>query len=229
MPIKVSKELVLVAILIIVFGSGFAIYFYRVAKTGEWQVRPELDLSMYENPGAALGELKQTIISIDAPVTEGKEVVVEPVMEEPGVYFKKDFFTKNTFDELALQMNLFLADFPSLQNIPVRYLSTSKDIEIELPSVGRDKLIKDFENNILIEKIEMVAPPVWKLTFRQEKLAGEVSKFLENFSEVKLKSVLPDNSGYIALIGVTDFVKSQSDLEKLGKEYSDVVKVVFGK
>ncbi|KKQ80784.1 MAG: hypothetical protein UT02_C0002G0009 [Parcubacteria group bacterium GW2011_GWC2_38_7] len=146
---------------------------------------------------------------------------------ENGYIYFKDAFRSTTAKESNDLIKSFLKDFPELTDVYVDNFDTQKIVKIEVPAIGREDLLSSIKEDADILSLEVVEAPVWQVEFVDGKTENEVADFLKKFVDVKVqietKRLIKD---YVARIKISDLSLDQSFIDKLQKEYSDVLKIV---
>jgi len=236
-----TREAFSLFLIILIFGSGLAIFVWNLMLGKDLSIPPKFDLSAYDDM-SAFDEIKENLFTEPAKKDlenseslspeEINEAEVALVLEEReqmdlGIIYFKDSFRLNTAVETTNLISSFLDDFPELKELEIENLESKKIIEVELPAINREGLIVDLEeNNSQIKKVTMLEPPVWQIELIDEMYEKAVLDMLLPYNGVVVKTVFDSDSEYIAEVDIKELEISEDILDKLENEYSDVITLV---
>lgn len=227
-----TRETFSLFLIILIFGSGLAIFVWNLMLGKDLSVPPEFDLSAYDDM-SSFEEIKENLIepkSKDEPETpppvEMAEVEVTDVELESGKIYFKDSFRLNTAFETTALISSFLEDFEGLEDVLVDNTEAEKILEIELPALNREVIIAELEENEQIEKVAMLEPPVWQVELKTELYETAVMDMLTPYNGVIVNTVFNTATDYVASLDIKGMKISEDVLTKMEKEYSDVITVI---
>jgi len=194
-----TRETFSLFLIILIFGSGLAIFVWNLMLGKDLSVPPKFDLSAY-NDMSGFDRVKESLIESqikkdeeEAPPVEMVENVVVEVdkveLERNKIYFK-DSFRLNTAFETTELITSFLEDFEGFEDSVVNNIEAEKVLEIELPAINREELIFKLEKNEQIEKVAMLEPPVWQVELKTELYEPAVMDMFTPYNGVIINTVL---------------------------------------
>ena len=226
------RQTIVIFIIILIFGSGLAIYVWNLMQGKNLAEPPNFDLSAYDDM-SAFDEIKDNLFvpvqEVDLPPVEIDEesagIDEGFILEQGNIYFKKSFYL-STAGETNSLIASFLSDFDGFDGVNVENLEALNRVEVEFPSLDREEIIKELEQNESIQKVTVLEPPVWEIILAEGLYELATIDLLAPYNGVLIKSVFPQNEEYIARISINDLEISETVLDKLELEYSDVLTVV---
>lgn len=232
-----GRETFSLFLIILIFGSGLAIFVWNLMLGKDLSKPPTFDLSAYDDM-SSFDEIRENLIEPQmkpeeevAPPVEIVEDVVEVVdvdkveLESGKIYFK-DSFRLNTAFETTELIASFLEDFDGFEEVVVKNIEAEKVLEIELPALKREELIAELEANEQIEKVAMLEPPVWQVELKTELYEPAVVDMFTPYNGVVINTVFDSKKDFIAEIDLTEVEITDEVLDKLESEYSDVLEIV---
>jgi len=233
-----TKETIFTFLAILILASGLSLFVWNRLHGKDLSKPPKFDLSAYENYdlpkniSAVVNEELENTLNKKAGGEQNNATQIEqpPASTEEFtqgyIYFKDSFKGENlaTTEEL---INKFLQDFSELKEFPVDDFDKIIKVEVELPALGREELLKALSSDTLINKVDVVEPPIWQIEFKGAGYEKEFVEYLKQYKDLKVKNSSRQTMlGYIAKVALSDIQLKPEMLEKLQKEYSDVVKIV---
>lgn len=233
---KTNKNTFTLILLAVIFGGGILIYSWNYLHGKNLNKAPEFDLALYEDPSWYTDKLSGAFHRLQGnqaqSATEPKEVeaqdlapseaVLENNLEEGYIYFKNSFrlaTAKETNDLIAS----FLQDFSQLKNLPIENLEALDKIKIELPAMGREKIIEKIKISKLVQGVEADTPPQWIVSLAKPMFRGDAEAWLQAISpDILLITEFPSGLEYIARADYRGIDKIEDILYKLKNDYSDV-------
>ena len=228
-----KRETFSLFLIILIFGSGLAIFVWNLMLGKDLSVPPSFDLSVYDDM-SSFDKIKESLIEPQAkeeeeeapPVEIVEEVEADKVGLKNGKIYFKDSFRLNTAFETTELIASFLEDFKGFEDVLVNNIEAEKILEIELPAINREELISQLEENEQIEKVTMLEPPVWQVELKTELYESAVMDMFTPYNGVVINTVFESAKDYIAEIDMSEIDISEEVLEKMEAEYSDVIKIV---
>jgi hypothetical protein len=224
-------------LIIIILGSGFLIFGFNLIRGENLAKAPNFDLSRYEEiKWPELDELFSENNPIDIEkVDQLVEKVSETLDKKKGdteellpkkIYFNNSFSQDSSAKTLEM-INNFIKDFPSLVELKFVDLAEFSCAVVELPATQRESLKKDLLENELVLSLEVDQAPAFNLCFKEKIYFSQYEEFLLQYPVLVSKFKALDNEyiGYLDY-GELDVELITNDLDKLRKEYSDVIKIV---
>jgi len=224
---KDYKNTLLIIFIIVVFGGGILIYGWNRLHGRDLIKPPEFDLSVYEDTSWFTDKFEQ-VLGEPSSQTVGDSGAVEQKFageeQAAGYIYLKNSFRQATARATNDLIVAFLADFPDCGGLAVENLEAKDKIEVELPVLNREKILSLLKNTDEIASLETAAPPIWILTLREPIFFGGAAELLGKISpDIKIKTLFSENLEYIARVDYRPLKNPTVVLEKLKKEYSDVV------
>jgi len=144
-----TKQTISLFILLVVFGSGFAIWGYNRVHGIDLSQPPEIDMTQFQNIDQILGiseaEFQENYgVQETAVLDQSGSEIQNPVLE-PGIYFS-NFFRKKTATETTEQIKSILTSYSSLVDLPIELIMDKDSVfvaKIVMPEqVDSDELQK---------------------------------------------------------------------------------------
>ena len=228
-----KREAFSLFLIILIFGSGLAIFVWNLMLGKDLSVPPSFDLSVYDDM-SSFDKIKESLIEPQLkeeeaetpPVEIVEDVEADKVGLKNGKIYFKDSFRLNTAFETTELIASFLEDFKGFEDVLVNNIEAEKVLEIELPAINRAELISQLEENEQIEKVTMLEPPVWQVELKTELYESAVMDMFTPYNGVVINTVFESAKDYIAEIDMSEIDISEEVLEKMEAEYSDVIKIV---
>lgn len=233
------KQTIVLFLVILIFGSGLAIYVWNLIHGKNLAEPPQFDLSAYDDM-STFDEIRENLFNTEIPEEVPPEVVIEEVASadllesetiqsqsenENYLYFKNSFKLGTVSETNALIVS-FLSDFPGFQDAKIDNLEALKNVKVELPALNREEIIESLEKNEQIEKVAVIEPPIWELTLVPGLYQEALVDLLSAYNGVLIKTDFPESGEYIARIDLSELQTEESVLDKMETEYSDVVTFV---
>lgn len=238
---QINRQTIFTFLVILVFGSGLSIYVWNKIQGRDLAQPPNFDLSAYNNfelnaeiDKRANEELQKLMAAKAQPevVPPEAEVVETQKLEidfEPGYIYFRNSFGSTSVTETNSLIKSFLKDFPELKDAMVDNFETQLKAKAEIPALGREELLKNIKAEPDVLNVEVVEAPVWLVMFKVGKTEIEIAEFFKKFPDIKVQpaeaKIIIEN--YVARIKISDLKLEPILLDKLQKEYSDVLKVVL--
>jgi len=236
---QINKQTIFTFLIILVFGSGLSIYVWNKIQGRDLAQPPNFDLSAYNNfelnaeiDKRANEELQKIMAAKAQPdiVQPEVEVVETQKLEtdfEPGYIYFRNSFGSTSVTETNSLIKSFLKDFPELKDAIIDNFETQLKAKVEIPALGREELLKNIKTEPEVLSVEVVEAPIWQVVFKGGKTEIEITEFFKKFPDIKVQPAAPKITieNYVARIKISDLKLEQAFLDKLQKEYSDVLKV----
>lgn len=238
---QTTKQTIYNLIIILIFGSGLAIFVWNKIQGRDLSQPPNFDLSAYDDfaltaelekrANAEINPLIEKLINEKKVEATAETIVEEPVgaeLESGYIYFRDSFRSTSVLETNKL-IKSFLKDFPALKDVVVENLEANIKAKIEVPALGREVLLADLKLEPDVLSLEIIEAPIWQIAFKDGKTDIEMTAFFDKYQGVKVQSTEAEVKieNYIARIKISDLNLDQAVIDKLQKEYSDVIKVVL--
>lgn len=236
---QINRQTISTLLIIIIFSSGLAIFIWNKIQGKDLSQPPNFDLSVYDNfelddelNKLTNDELQK--IMAQTPESETEKTVEAPVevkesetLEKGYIYFR-DSFRANTVEETNDLIKSFLKDFPELLTLPVENFETTNKIKVSIPALSREEILTSIKTENSVLKVEVLEAPIWTIEFKDFLETAEIDEFIKKYPELvrqeEAKKIYKD---YVARVKIPVLEADSNLLEKLQKEYSDVLEVVF--
>ncbi len=236
-----KKENFFAFLLILIFASGLAIFVWNKIQGRDLSKAPNFDLSAYNSIDLVndldpsikkqiSSELARAMKSKD----KGENLFADKInvdnndkgLSSGFIYFKDSFRLENN-TKTTNMIQSFLDDFPELKGAMLENFDVFKTIKIELPALERDKILEEVKAHELVADVLLVKAPVWQINFKLGRNEEEIQNFINNFPDVKMLPIERTIvEGYVARASIKELKLEPAFIEKMQKEYSDVITIL---
>jgi hypothetical protein len=227
---KSLRETAIIFFIIIVLASGMSIYVWNLIQGKNLAKPPEFDLSIYDElPN--LDNVRDYIINSSKKALEPEPVQVIELPDEvqlaPGyIYFSSPFRLRSA-EETSTLIKSFLSDFPSLAETSIEDLEAKILLEVEIPALEREEHIRQLEESPAIAKVAVLEPPIWQVKLNQGLYSADAAALIQSISsDLRIRNDFVKDGDFIARVKYEPTEEIALVLDRLEKEYSDVVKVI---
>lgn len=213
------REQASLVILAIIFGSGFIVYFWNLAQGKDLSKPPKFDLSAYDIkfPRPAVPGYIITPAPTESPVQES-------LPAEHEIYFKPSFRAM-TAAETEKRVTDFLNDFPAFQPFKFEDLESKRLIVAAFKPEFRTELLEALKTSPEILKFTEQGNNQLEIELKSKHYYEELKKILPRYDALVVMTEFKNETGFIGKIDFVDKTGKESELEKMKKEFFDLVEV----
>jgi len=216
-----KKEIIGKTLLVIIFGSGLVLYVWNMAHGKNSAVPPTFDLSAYDTAMPKI-VADPDVAAKDAPSAEPDKK--EFVLEKNKLYFKKSFRAMTAAGTQKMIAD-FLKDFPSLKALPFEDFEAKSKIQFSFRPEDKSALLDAMKNAVFVSKYSELPDNQLEVELDEPIYLDELKSVLPRFELMIVLTDFSNSSDYIGKLNYQDAVGKESDLEKIKKDFADLVVV----